>query len=52
MFQLYKRFHTNQRGRGIGLFLVKTHVEALGGTIEVVSEVDFGTCFTIQLDQH
>ena len=52
VFQLYKRFHTNQRGRGIGLFLVKTHVEALGGKIEVVSKVDSGTCFTIQLDQH
>ena len=52
VFQLYKRFHTNQRGRGIGLFLVKTHVEALGGKIEVASEVDFGTRFTIQIDQH
>ena len=51
VFQLYKRFHTNQRGRGIGLFLVKTHVEALGGKIEVASEVDFGTRFTIQIDQ-
>ena len=52
VFQLYKRFHTNQRGRGIGLFLVKTHVEALGGKIEVASEVDFGTRFTIELDKH
>ena len=52
VFQLYKRFHTNQRGRGIGLFLIKTHVEALGGKIEVASEVDFGTRFTIELDQH
>jgi PAS domain S-box-containing protein len=50
VFQLYKRFHTNQRGRGIGLFLVKTHVEALGGKIEVTSGVDFGTRFLIQLD--
>lgn len=52
VFQLYKRFHTNQRGRGIGLFLVKTHVEALGGKIEVTSGVDFGTRFLIQLDPH
>ena len=50
VFQLYKRFHTNQRGRGIGLFLVKTHVEALGGKIEVTSGVDYGTRFLIQLD--
>ena len=51
VFQLYKRFHTNHRGRGIGLFLVKTHVEAMGGKIEVTSEVNFGTCFTIHLDK-
>lgn len=51
VFQLYKRFHTNQRGRGIGLFLVKAHVEALGGKIEVTSEVNFGTRFTIHLDK-
>jgi len=52
VFQLYKRFHTNQRGRGIGLFLVKTHVEAMGGKIEVTSAVDAGTSFLIHLDPH
>ncbi|GAA4003903.1 hypothetical protein GCM10022408_14460 [Hymenobacter fastidiosus] len=51
VFQLYKRFHTNQRGRGIGLFLVKTHVEAMGGKIEVASGVNSGTRFLIHLDQ-
>jgi PAS domain S-box-containing protein len=50
VFQLYKRFHVKQPGRGIGLFLVKTHVEALGGKIEVTSEVNCGTRFLIQLD--
>ncbi|WP_191906490.1 PAS domain S-box protein [Hymenobacter baengnokdamensis] len=50
VFQLYKRFHTNQRGRGIGLFLVKTHVEAMGGKIEVTSAVNAGTRFLIHLD--
>lgn len=52
VFQLYKRFHTNQRGRGIGLFLVKTHVEAMGGKIEVTSAVDAGASFLIHLDPH
>ncbi|ALW86774.1 hypothetical protein AUC43_17830 [Hymenobacter sedentarius] len=52
VFQLYKRFHTNQRGRGIGLFLVKTHVEAMGGKIEVASDLNFGTRFLIHLDRH
>ena len=51
VFQLYKRFHTNQRGRGIGLFLVKAHVEAMGGKIAVTSEVNFGTRFVINLNK-
>ncbi len=51
IFQLYKRFHTNQRGRGIGLFLVKTHVEAMGGRIEVTSGLNHGTRFLIHLDK-
>lgn len=51
VFQLYKRFHTTQPGRGMGLFLVKAHVEALGGKIEVTSGVNVGTRFLIQLDK-
>jgi PAS domain S-box-containing protein len=52
VFQLYKRFHTNQQGRGVGLFLVKTHVEAMGGKIEVASDGATGTRFLIHLDKH
>ncbi|MGV3589858.1 MAG: ATP-binding protein [Adhaeribacter sp.] len=49
VFKLYKRFHHNSsiEGRGIGLFLVKTHVEALGGNITVKSALNAGTTFTI-----
>ncbi|KAA9345608.1 PAS domain-containing sensor histidine kinase [Adhaeribacter soli] len=49
VFKLYKRFHHHTEGRGIGLFLVKTHIEAMGGQIEVSSQVDNGTTFLIQL---
>ncbi|RDC66432.1 PAS domain-containing protein [Adhaeribacter pallidiroseus] len=49
IFKLYKRFHRNVDGRGMGLFLVKTHVEALGGHIEVKSQVNKGTTFIINL---
>ncbi|MBB6610806.1 PAS domain S-box protein [Pontibacter sp. Tf4] len=49
VFGLYKRFHIHTKGRGLGLFLVKTSVEALGGTIEVESQVDVGTNFMIYL---
>jgi PAS domain S-box-containing protein len=50
VFKLYKRFHTNKDGRGIGLHLVKTHVESLGGHIEVHSQVNVGTTFFIQFN--
>lgn len=49
LFQLYKRFHPNTHGKGIGLYLVKTQVQALNGKIEVESAPDQGTTFKIYL---
>ena len=49
IFGLYKRFHTHVSGKGMGLFIVKTQVTALGGKIAVASEVGVGTTFTIEL---
>ena len=37
IFGLYKRFHTDVDGKGMGLFMVKTQVEKLGGKIAVSS---------------
>jgi PAS domain S-box-containing protein len=50
IFGLYKRFHLNVEGKGMGLFMVKTQVENLGGRIYVSSEVDKGTEFRIEFD--
>ncbi|HMG93866.1 MAG TPA: ATP-binding protein, partial [Chryseolinea sp.] len=47
LFKMYKRFHENHEGKGLGLYLVKLQVESLDGFIEVTSEVDIGTTFTI-----
>lgn len=47
LFGLYKRFHFHVEGKGLGLYLVKTQVEALGGKIEVDSTLGKGTTFTI-----
>ena len=47
LFGLYQRFHDHVGGKGMGLYLVKTQVEALGGSISVESKVDHGTTFTI-----
>ncbi|MBW4888554.1 PAS domain-containing sensor histidine kinase [Mucilaginibacter sp. HMF5004] len=48
LFGLYKRFDTTVEGKGMGLFMVKTQVETLGGTIRVESEPGVGTEFIIQ----
>jgi PAS domain S-box-containing protein len=47
IFQMYKTFHYNEDAIGIGLFITKNHIESLGGRVEVKSEVDVGTEFTI-----
>lgn len=49
VFKLYSRLNRNVDGKGIGLYLVKTQVEVLGGTIEIQSEPNKGTKFTIRL---
>jgi signal transduction histidine kinase len=49
LFGMYKRFHSNPDGRGVGLYLVKRQLNALGSTISVESEPNQGTCFTIFL---
>jgi signal transduction histidine kinase len=51
LFNLYRRFHFHVEGKGLGLYLVRTQVEALGGMIEIKSNVDQGTTFTIYLRQ-
>jgi len=51
LFNLYKRFHTHVEGKGLGLYLVKTEMDALGGKIEVESEEYKGTQFTLYFNQ-
>jgi signal transduction histidine kinase len=49
LFKLYKRFHHHTEGKGLGLYLVKLQAEALGGSINVQSEVNKYTTFTVKL---
>lgn len=49
LFGMYKTFHTHKDSRGIGLFITKNQVEALGGKIEVESAVGIGTTFKVYL---
>lgn len=48
IFGLRRVFHGNSDAHGVGLFLIKTQVEGLGGKISVDSVVDQGTTFTIE----
>lgn len=47
VFGLYQRFHNYPDSKGLGLYLVKSQVETMGGTIEIESEVNKGTIFTL-----
>lgn len=47
LFSLYQTFHKNKDSRGVGLFITKNQVEAIGGKIDVKSEVNVGTEFLV-----
>lgn len=47
LFGLYKTFHKNKDARGLGLYIVRTQIEAMKGKIEVDSTVDEGTVFSL-----
>ncbi len=50
IFGLYKRFHLSVDGKGMGLYMVKTQVETMGGQISIKSELGVGTEFTLEFD--
>lgn len=52
IFSLYKRFHLHVEGKGLGLYLVKTQIEALGGCVEVRSEPNEGTTFHVYFKRY
>ncbi len=47
IFNMYKTFHDNADARGLGLFITKNQLEALGGKIEVESTVGQGSTFRV-----
>ncbi|APA64550.1 PAS domain S-box protein [Maribacter sp. 1_2014MBL_MicDiv] len=50
LFGLNKVFHRHPDAKGVGLYLTKTQIEAMGGTISATSEVNVGTTFTIKFN--
>lgn len=51
VFKLYQRFHLHKEGKGLGLFLIKSQLDALGGDINVESKINVGSTFTIKFDK-
>ncbi len=47
LFGMYKTFHNNEDSRGIGLYITKNQVEAMGGSIKASSELNKGTTFNV-----
>lgn len=49
LFGMYKTFHNNKDSKGLGLFMSKNQIEAMGGKIEVESDLETGTTFKIYI---
>lgn len=47
VFGLYQRLHTHVEGKGMGLYLVKTQIEALKGKVELESKLNIGSTFKL-----
>ncbi|MGS0527041.1 ATP-binding protein [Zobellia nedashkovskayae] len=47
IFGLHKTFHKHPEAKGVGLFITKAQVEAMGGKISVESKVNNGSTFKI-----
>lgn len=52
VFKLRKTFHTHAESRGVGLFMIRNQIEAMGGEINISSEVNVGTTFLINFGAH
>lgn len=49
LFGMYKTFHQNEDARGVGMFITKNQIEALGGKVSVESEENKGTIIKVHL---
>lgn len=52
LFKLNKTFHLHAEARGIGLFITKNQVEAMGGEIKVFSKPNEGATFVLNLEKN
>jgi PAS domain S-box-containing protein len=52
IFKLRKTFHRHPESRGIGLFMIKNQIEAMGGDITISSRENEGTTFNINFNKY
>ncbi|WP_052188177.1 PAS domain-containing protein [Cellulophaga sp. Hel_I_12] len=48
IFGMNKTFHRNKDARGVGLYITKNQINAMGGSISVESKVNVGTTFILR----
>ncbi len=48
IFGMYKTFHQRKDARGLGLYIIKNQIEAMGGSISVESQPGVGTTFKVR----
>ena len=51
LFGMYKTFHNNEDARGIGLYVTKHQIEAMGGSITADSKVNKGSIFKVYFNE-
>lgn len=49
LFGIFKRFHADIHGNGVGLYMIKRIIENNKGKIEVISKLNTGTVFQVHL---
>jgi PAS domain S-box-containing protein len=49
LFDMFYRASLKSKGSGLGLYIVKTSIEKMGGTVTLSSEVGVGTEFVVEL---
>jgi signal transduction histidine kinase len=47
LFGIYRTFHGRKDSKGVGLYITKAQIVAMGGTIDVVSKPNEGSTFTV-----
>jgi sensor histidine kinase regulating citrate/malate metabolism len=52
VFKLHKTFHHHPESRGIGLFMIKNQIEAMGGEITITSQVNKGTTIFVNFNKN